>query len=182
LRILENEQLVERYPHRGTFVTGMTMRDAEEIYSLRGALESLAIDFAIKNATDEQFGELEAVIEDMNQRRSEAYTPDEATEVDLVFHEAVCRISGHQRVLSAWLALRSQVNLLILTHRILQPADFREKGVEWHRELLDSLRKRDAAVAHEVLRRHLAASYDTVVTALGKGEADAEISREPAIA
>src|SRR5258707_6668439 len=45
LRTLENEHLVVRYPRRGTFVTHFELRDAEEIYSLREALEMVALDY-----------------------------------------------------------------------------------------------------------------------------------------
>ena len=54
LRILQNERLVVQYPHRGAFVAWLTLRDAEEIYSIRRELEMLAVEFAVKYATDEQ--------------------------------------------------------------------------------------------------------------------------------
>src|SRR5574341_1487362 len=38
LKLLENERLVVRYPHKGTFVAWLSLRDAEEIYSLREAI------------------------------------------------------------------------------------------------------------------------------------------------
>src|SRR5712692_1159487 len=52
LRILENEHLVVRYPRRGTFVTRLGLRDAEEIYSLRESLEMVALEYAVQHATD----------------------------------------------------------------------------------------------------------------------------------
>src|SRR4051794_38830917 len=42
LRTLETEQLMVRYARRGTFVKRLELRDAEEIYSLRQAIEMLA--------------------------------------------------------------------------------------------------------------------------------------------
>ena len=141
LKILENERLVVHYPHRGAFVAWLTLRDAEEIYSLREALEVLALHNAIKYATDEQVGELSQVINRMTARQQEQYTQAEATDLDLEFHHTLCRISGHGRVLAAWTALRDQVRLLILTHRILHPMDFRDNAVEWHRQLADAVRR-----------------------------------------
>ena len=143
LKILENERLVVHYPHRGAFVAWLTLRDAEEIYSLREALEVLALHNAIEYATDEQVGELSQVINRMTARQQEQYTQTEATDLDLEFHHTLCRISGHGRVLAAWTALRDQVRLLILTHRILHPMDFRDNAVEWHRQLADAVRDRN---------------------------------------
>jgi DNA-binding GntR family transcriptional regulator len=176
LRILENEGLVVRYPHRGTFVAVMVMHDAEEIYSLRQALETLAVDYAIKYATGEQLDELDRIVDRMAERIETNYTQAEATELDMQFHDALMRISGHTRLQTTWMTLRGQVSLLILTHRKLEPTDFREKGVEYHRQVVTCLRQRDAAAAHAVVRRHLASSFDTVAAAIRTSEARREES------
>ena len=47
LRILETEHLVVRTPHRGAFVTWLTRKDVDEIYSFREALELLALRFVL---------------------------------------------------------------------------------------------------------------------------------------
>jgi DNA-binding GntR family transcriptional regulator len=166
LKLLENEGLVVRYAHRGTFVAWLTLRDAEEIYSLRETLERLALDYAIRYATDEQIDELDQIVNQMEQRIGSEYTQDEATALDLKFHYELCRISTHSRVLAAWNALRAQVRLLILTHRILQPMDFREHGVDFHRQLVGALRQRDVDQGHATLHRHLAASFESVAEAI----------------
>ena len=175
LRILQNERLVVQYPHRGAFVAWLTLRDAEEIYSIRQALEMLAVEFAVKYATDEQIEELTQVVDQMMARLQQGYTQPEATDLDLDFHQTLCRISGHGRVLAAWIALRAQVRLLILTHRVLQPMDFRENAAEWHWILVDAVRKRDADAARDVLRQHLAASYATVRKAIEEGKLEQAI-------
>jgi DNA-binding GntR family transcriptional regulator len=170
LKILQNERLVVQYPHRGAFVAWLTLRDAEEIYSLREALEVLALHNAIKYATDEQVGELSHVINQMTARLQDEYTQTEATDLDLEFHHTLCRISGHGRVLAAWTALRVQVRLLILTHRILHPMDFRDNAVDWHRQLADAVRDRNSQRAEEVLHEHLAASFEATSTAIREGK------------
>ena len=166
LRMLETDRLVVRYPHRGTFVAWLTLHDAEEIYSLREALETLVVDFAIKFATDEQLDELDVIVDRMSAGLDQDYTQLQATDIDLEFHDAVCRISNHSRAQTAWSALRSQVRLLILTHRVQQPLDFRENAVEWHRVLAAALRQRDRDQAIQTLRAHLAVSFSSTVTAI----------------
>ena len=63
LKLLENEGLVVRYAHQGTFVAWLTLHDAEEIYSLRTALETLALNHAIRYATEDQIGELDRIVD-----------------------------------------------------------------------------------------------------------------------
>jgi len=171
LRMLENECLVVRFPHRGSFVAWLTLQDAEEIYSLREALETLAVDYTIRYATDAQIDELDQIVTQMLAQLKAGYTQLQATELDLEFHHALCRISGHSRVLTAWTALYGQVRLLLLTHRIYQPLDFRERGAAWHQDLVQALRKRDTALAHQVLHAHLTISYDSVAEAIRLGKA-----------
>jgi DNA-binding GntR family transcriptional regulator len=170
LKILENERLIVHYPHRGAFVAWLTLRDAEEIYSLREALEVLALHNAIQHATDDRVAELGQVIDLMAARLCQEYTQTEATELDLEFHHTLCRISGHGRALTAWTALRDQVRLLILTHRILHPMDFRENAVEWHRRLADAVLQRDGRTAEFVLREHLGASFEATSMAIREGK------------
>jgi DNA-binding GntR family transcriptional regulator len=170
LRILQNERLVVQYPHRGAFVAWLNLRDAEEIYSLREALEVLALHYAIMSATEEQIAELSKVVDQMTVRMRQDYSQAEATDLDLEFHHTLCRISGHGRALAAWTALRDQVRLLILTHRILHPMDFRENAADWHRQLVDAVRLRDGEAAEAVLRKHLAASFEATHAAILAGK------------
>jgi DNA-binding GntR family transcriptional regulator len=163
LKLLENERLVVRYPHKGTFVAWLSLKDAQEIYSLREAIESLAVDYAISNAAAEQIDELAELVETMAVQAERDYTQFEATDIDLEFHHTLCRISGHTRLLEAWEALNPQIRMLLLHHTTRLPDDFRDRGVEWHRQIVDAVRQQDVELAHRLLRKHLAASFQTVM-------------------
>jgi DNA-binding GntR family transcriptional regulator len=91
------------------------------------------------------------------------YTQFEATDIDLDFHHTMCRISGHKRLLKAWETLNPQIRMLLLQHRTLLPDDFRQKGVEWHRQIVQALRQRDIEQAQQFMRRHMAASFESAV-------------------
>jgi DNA-binding GntR family transcriptional regulator len=151
-----------RYPHKGTFVAWLSRHDAEEIYSLRETIELLAADFAIKYATDEQIDQLETLVNSMAVQAKRDYTQFEATDIDLEFHHTLCRISGHQRLLAAWEALNPQIRMVVFQHRTRQPSDFRLIGVEWHRQIVEALRQRNPDLAHEMLRKHVAASFKSI--------------------
>ena len=100
------------------------------------------------------------------QRVSVDNPQEEATAFDLQFHETLCTVSNDSRLLAAWNAPRAQIRLLILTHRILQPSDFRDHGIDFHRRPVSCLRQRDVTVGHQVLDEHLASSYRSVVEAI----------------
>jgi DNA-binding GntR family transcriptional regulator len=173
LKLLENERLVVRYPHKGTFVAWLSLRDAEEIYSLREAIELLAVDYVIRNATSEQIDELDKLVEAMALQAERGYTQFEATDIDLDFHHTMCRISGHKRLLKAWETLNPQIRMLVLQHRTLLPDDFRQTGVAWHRQIVQALRQRNIEQAQQLMRRHIAASFESAVRSFPKDTAEA---------
>jgi DNA-binding GntR family transcriptional regulator len=156
LRVLEHEGLVVRYPHRGTLVACLTPEDAEEIHTLREVIESLAVSYAIENASDEQIRQLDKLVQSIAAGMEQDDGQFTTVYLDLEFHRTLCRISGHKRALAAWDALSTQILLLLLTHRRREPADWQETGVSWHQQLADALRQRDAGKAQELLHRHLA--------------------------
>jgi DNA-binding GntR family transcriptional regulator len=51
LRLLEREGLVDHRPRRGVYVRVLSARDIEEVYSLRAAIEGLAVRRAVQLMT-----------------------------------------------------------------------------------------------------------------------------------
>jgi len=166
IRMLENEGLVIRQPHRGAFVADWTSNDVREIYSLREALESLAIRYVIKNATDEQIDELEILVHQMDDLAHDEYTQFQATDLDMAFHRTLCQISGHRRLLTAWESISAQIRLVVLKHRLRNPADLRDRGIAWHEKIVECLRQRQTECAIQELERHMAVSIEWLIMAM----------------
>jgi DNA-binding GntR family transcriptional regulator len=170
LLLLENEGLVVRYSHRGTFVARLTKEDAEEIWTLRQAIESVAVDYAIQRATPEDLDELDSLVEEMAAKVKAGYSLSEATELDLAFHRTLVRISGHKRALAAWEALSSQTRVLLVGHRRRNPRDFPDRAVSWHRRLVDALRDGDLERAQYELHKHLSITVDGLIVTSSEDE------------
>jgi DNA-binding GntR family transcriptional regulator len=162
LKILEIEGLVVLRTHRGAVVAQLDDEDVIEIYTLREALESLAIKCAIKNATEEQLDELDRLIAEMGKLAQRDYSQTEATDIDLQFHHMLCKVSGHKRLLAAWEALSAQVRLVLLKHRLWYPGDYRDRAVDWHSRIVEAIRQRDESGALEELKKHMLVSLDTL--------------------
>lgn len=58
LQALQSESLVTNIPHRGPFVSEITVEEAREIYAVREALEGLAGEGFARNASDAQVRQL----------------------------------------------------------------------------------------------------------------------------
>jgi DNA-binding GntR family transcriptional regulator len=166
LKTLENEGLIIRQSHRGAFVAQLHLEDFIEIYTLREALETLAVRCAIRNATDQQIDALAGLVRSMESLAQHDYSQVEATDLDVDFHHALCKISGHKRVLNIWESLSGQIRLVVLKHRLTHPDDLRVRSVTWHAKIVAAMRERNADKAVAEMGIHMAASSEWVTVLL----------------
>jgi DNA-binding GntR family transcriptional regulator len=110
MRLLQQEGLLTAEPRRGVFVTPLNAQDVQEIYSLRHALEDLAVELAIP-VTDERLLEpLANALADM--RRSVKRRDRSALTLDnLHFHQALVRLARHRRLQQAYDSLMAQLQM-----------------------------------------------------------------------
>ena len=71
---LEQEGLVYKVRNRGTFVARLSREDVEEVCSLRQALELLAVQYFLRNATLDDVARLEEIISTINKLGLEIIT------------------------------------------------------------------------------------------------------------
>ncbi|WP_447003511.1 GntR family transcriptional regulator [Saccharothrix isguenensis] len=146
LAVLEREGLVRSAWHRGTKVIDLTVQDAEEVYSVRAALEGLAGRGAIGRVDLDALGRL---VDTMARRLAVGAPSTELLALDIEFHDAIYEAAGNRRLLDAWHAVRSQVHLFQLTRIRLGYPDYRAVVVDEHRSIVRLLEAGDAdAVAH----------------------------------
>lgn len=156
LRLLEREGLVLALPNRGSFVRQFTAHDVEEIFSLRVAIESLAAEWAVEHLKEDDLQELERLLEVQREAAAQGDIRH-LNEVDVAFHEYICRQSGHSRVMQIWEGIRSQC--LVLFHLRLRtyPDYVPQTVLSDHAQFLQAFRERDLATVlalhREVNRR-----------------------------
>jgi len=159
LRRLEREGLVISRHNRSAFVARLSRQDLDEVYSLRLVLERLAVQLAIRNATEEELAEMQATIDTMAAYIKRGITEQEAAGLDMRFHDALYRASHHRRLQDSWETLRPQVHILLLSRNVASP-DFRDQAVGGHQEILDAIRSGDEARATAIIEQHHQAGYD----------------------
>jgi len=162
LRRLEREGLVIRRHNRSAFVARLSRQDLDEVYSLRLALERLAMQLVIRNSPEEELAEMQVAIDTMAAYIERGITEQEAADLDMRFHDALYRASRHQRLQDSWATLRPQVHILLLSRNVADP-DFRDQAVGGHQEILNAIRHGDEARATTIIEQHLQAGYDRVL-------------------
>ena len=120
---------------------GLSERDLAEVYSLRVALEALALRWAARNATTADYERMEHAVEAIGRSISPDVTVREAAQVDLDFHDLVYEAAHHERLERSWRDLRPQVFLFLSRDYVATP-EFRELMVRTHSEVVDVIRAR----------------------------------------
>jgi DNA-binding GntR family transcriptional regulator len=161
LRELKREGLVIGRNGR-SYVARLSRQDLEEVYSLRRALEQLAVEFACQNVTTELLAEMEAIVDDMIARVQDGINEQEAAELDLRFHDALYRASGHQRLQNYWTTLRPLIHVFLLNRNVANP-DFSDSMVRGHQIILEAIRDRDGSRAQLLIEDHLNFAYSQVI-------------------
>ena len=159
LRALARERLVEVYPRRGMFVSGVDVRDLAGLSEVRNTLEPRAARLAAERATDVDraridllLGELDDVGDDPSQRV--------LIDLDQRIHRHIYDCT-HNPFLATTLN-----EYYVLTLRIwflaLDRIPRLEDAVREHRALLQAIRDGDAEGAEETMRRHVKGFEDAM--------------------
>lgn len=162
---LEREGLVTSERHRGSTVATWTRQDVEEVYSMRGALEELAIEWACKNATSKDIKNLQDILDTFSQLSERARTPTTVRQLDLEFHSALFESSHHERLLESWLVLRSQINasLFFRWSKVNdQTKEFLPGWGENHQKIIDLIAAGKSDPAKKAIRVHVQEGFARV--------------------
>jgi DNA-binding GntR family transcriptional regulator len=167
LRELEREGLVQSIPHRGTYVTQLSSKDAREIYSLRAATERLALTLAAGSGNPRLLRDLEECISEM-EMSAKAGQIGAMVKADFSFHETLCRAANHKRLLDVWLGMRGQIRAFVsvAAMQYLSAADI----VKRHELVLDALRAGDVERAARTLADDILQVGEYVASGLEQAE------------
>lgn len=166
--ILEREGLILIRPHRGAHVARLSQRDVIEVYSIRLALERLAVEFAVCMATEQDFETMAAIVEQMERGLANGVSIRDATNLDIQFHDALYRASGNHRLAEMWDNIKSLVYIFLFSANLAN-RDLRGT-VETHRSVLDALRTRDPQVAIRAMEQQFRKSYIHITGQYSKNE------------
>lgn len=161
LSSLVREGLVIIKPNHGAQVARLSRTDLDEVYSLRLALEHLAVERAARLISESQLNELANIVKTMDAAVDHSITEQEAAKLDMQFHETIYLAAQHQRLYDCWADLRPQIHILLLM-RTVSNLDFREMVVKGHRQIYEALAAHDANLAATLMQEHITISYERV--------------------
>ena len=142
LRRLEGEGLVRFYAHRGAVVAEMSSEEVLEGSEIRVALETLALEKAIPNQTEDDLRGAEDILDVIDR---EIDITARWSELNREFHSALYAAADRPRLLE--LIRIQQVGFDRYIRVFLAVADYVERGQEEHRQLLAACRRDDVDLA-----------------------------------
>jgi DNA-binding GntR family transcriptional regulator len=161
---LVQEGYVSFLPNRGFTCKEIRLQEAEELYDVREALEAFAVEKAVENVSDAALDELSSKMHrygaDVERRFSR-----ERLIYDQDLHLEIARIASNETLIRALTQVFERIILKRRTDGLYDPA----RGLTAHQEHLDliqAMKRRDAAQAVGILRSHIRAGKDNVLADL----------------
>ena len=152
LKVLAAEGLVTLKPRRGCYVTEISERDLDEIFTVMALLEGQCAADTARRASDEQLARL-AVMHDQLEKAAQAGDIDGFFDANQAFHRALQEIADNRWLLQVIEDLRKVIKLS--RHHSLFSEGRLEQSLAEHRDLLDALRARDSGLAETRMRSHI---------------------------
>lgn len=160
LKRLEQEGLVNRIPHKGTFVSRITREEVLEVYALRTLIESIALKRFIFRANEEDIRKLQGFVDTMRQAASET---DVSTlvEQDMSFHRYICSGSGSKILFQIWSIIHGKARLASAAADRFHRINLNEIA-ELHQPLLNSIFSRESERALHLIKMHIHYLWDRI--------------------
>jgi DNA-binding GntR family transcriptional regulator len=178
LRRLESEGLIAHAHGKGATVLGFSRDDVAELYSIREALEALAIHYTIQNITREEIHQLTAIVEKM---RSNLRDKDIGAhfEWNQKFNDLLIRTCKMPRLIRLINTYREHL------HRFRYAAMSRHEGrmmeaLREHEQILQAVVAKNEAKAESLVTKHLQAARHAYTSGNGAaGSVDRDPARRP---
>lgn len=160
---ISDEGMVSVLAQSGTFVTPISIRDIEEAYMIRSALESECAKRAADKITQSHIEMLEDNIEAHALALSRRKIID-VINFDDTFHRTIAEINGYHMV---WRAVDISKAQMDRGRYLAIPTQGNgERSVAQHRQILKHLQRRDAEGAAAAMREHLNTSLKATIEAV----------------
>jgi len=164
---LEQQGLLNVVPRRGTFVMVLDQDAVEEIYSMRTALEGLAVSLFAPIATEEDVELLRERLVDLAEAGRDGDNR-RISEADAALHRSLVKGARHARLLSAWDRLADQT-LLALRNLAEHRPDLQAAAGD-HTAIVDAIEANDGEGARQALIEHLGFCQTAIISRTPVGD------------
>jgi DNA-binding GntR family transcriptional regulator len=152
LKVLASEGLVTLKPRRGCYVTEISERDLDEIFTVMALLEGQCAADTARKASETDLIHLRSVHDEL-ERAADTNDIDGFFEANQAFHQEVQHIADNRWLTQAITDLRKVIKLS-RHHSLFSDGRLKQSLAE-HRAILDALAHRDVARSEQLMREHI---------------------------
>ena len=156
LKVLASEGLVILKPRRGCYVTEISERDLDEVFSIMALLEGECVRIMVGRASDAQLDHLKAIHAEL-ERAATARDIKGFFEANQAFHRSIQEFADNRWLLQVIEDLRKVIKLS--RHHSLFSEGRLEQSLTEHRNILQALLDRDGAGAETLMRDHIRSGH-----------------------
>ena len=163
IRKLELEGLVIMIPRRGAEVAQITLKSLEDVMEVRRALDVLAIELACERMNEETLSSLFQAYENFAVAVKTRDTRKIA-EADVEFHDIIVQSTGNARLIQLVSNLSEQMYRYRFEY--LKDATSHEMLQREHKEMYESILRKDKVAAAGVVRKHIDNQQEAIIRQL----------------
>ncbi len=149
---LAADGLVTMIPRRGAFVVQLSIKDIEDVYDVREALEGLAVELAVQRLSDDDLMSLR----DLLDQATAALGNNELSlcfDLDRQFHDTLVQLSDNGRLVEFNRILSGSIQVSRWWH--CRDHMRAELSLREHWGVFEALKQRNAARASQAIREHI---------------------------
>ena len=163
VRKLELEGYVVMMPRRGTYVANLSIRDVNDVFEIRTALDSLACGLAAERITEDELERLQRLLV-MIGEHIEKGDMEKIVETDTRFHDLLYQASRNTRLVGIISNLREQLTRFRAASMSF-PGRLKET-LEEHKELVDAIAQGDVQAAKHAAEAHMEKAEQTLLESM----------------
>jgi len=175
IRKLELEGYVIMMPRRGTYVANLSIRDVNEVFEIRTALDSLANGLAAERISDDELEELQRLLVKIGEY-IEKNDMNKIVEIDTKFHDLLYKASRNNRLVGIISNLREQLTSY-RTKSMSYPGRLRET-LDEHRRIVDTIAQGNVLEAQKAAEKHMEKSEQTLLKSMKDLQQDDDIEEK----
>ncbi len=164
---LEKEGLIYRLPRGGFAVKGVTEEEVEEVFGLRGILEGYAGFLATARMDEAELRSLEEIIA-LEETCLQDMNVEEFIRLDGEFHDVLYKAAKNNRLYNLLHDLRDYMyryRVIILRYQ-RKP----QLAVQDHREMVASIRNKNAKQVEKLVRKHMTRGKEVIKKKIRQGQ------------
>lgn len=159
-RQLELEGLIQMIPNKGAYVTGITLKDVQDIYMIRSLLEGLCARWATEHITEEQLSEMEENIY-LTEFHLKKGHMEQFAALDNRFHEIMYEACNSKMLEHTLKDFHQYVYRV--RKRTLANGTRGGDSCQEHKRIMEAIKEKDADKAEKLANSHMKNAYENML-------------------